>query len=667
MSNDRMHIGASWYPEMWPVEEWAADVDRMKALGFNLVRVFEFAWRRFEPREGEYEFEWAKVVLDLCHQAGINVIVGTPTAAPPAWVTTKYPEVLGTKPGGVRQTHGKRKHYNHHSAKYRDLSAKIVEQMCRAFADHPAVMGWQIDNEMSGYDYGDETLRRFHEWLADRYGSIDNLNETWGLNFWSQWYDSFDQVPLVTARVGTTEVPERHHPSLIMAIARFQNDGWTEFIAAQCEIIRKHTDRPITSNMTDSPGMHWYRHNKLLDRVGHSLYKDLDHYKWNLRSFDRMRAEKDKPYWFLETAPNWSGGGRMWNIHHSGDGVRAVTWMSAMLGGDLICYWQWRQHWAGQEMNHGTHVTATGKWRPGKEAWTKIAAEWAEQSDWLLANPPAQAPVALMESNLAAWCWSIDPLDNDMVYRDNFRDAFHLPLAEQHIWRDIIDPSADLSRYKVLLMPLMPIVPEELKRRLVPWVEAGGRLLLGPVTGTRTEEFTTWTDREFGGLEELMGGRSAVRFPAIWVEDRISVDFDDASASRTRAWCEGFEADAAETIASYSGGYGDGAAAVLHNRVGDGSVITLGCLLDRDCLLRTLGRLLDAAGVEPVAGGSPDVLVVPRGGTWDAPAGYAVLNYTERPQSVTLPAGGTDRLTGRAIDPEINLQPLEAMLIEVGR
>ena len=206
-NDSQLTIGASWYPEMWPEAEWKKDLMRMNELGFNILRAFEFAWHKLEPAEGQYDFDWAIRLLDLCHEHGVQVMVGTPTAAPPAWLTSTYPEVLGTDEDGKRKAHGQRKHFNHHSRLYREYSDKIVKKMVEAFAGHPALHSWQIDNEMSGFDYGSETLEHFHAWLEARYGTVENLNQKWGLEFWSQAYNRFDQVPLVVSKVGSIQTP----------------------------------------------------------------------------------------------------------------------------------------------------------------------------------------------------------------------------------------------------------------------------------------------------------------------------------------------------------------------------------------------------------------------------------------------------------------------------
>ncbi len=661
-----LKIGASWYPEMWPEEEWAADVARMRSLGFNVVRLFEFAWHRFEPQAGVYDFTWARRLLDLLHANGIAAMIGTPTAAPPAWLTSAHPEVLGTRADGRRQQHGKRKHYNHHSRLYRQLSAALIEALCQALADHPAIHSWQIDNEMSGFDYGPETTALFHAWLAQRYGTIDQLNAAWGLEFWSQAYDSFEQVPLCTAEVGSIEVPERHHPSLIMAIARFQNEAWTSFITEQCAIIRRHSRQPITTNMVGLVGaMDWFAHNREMDVVGASMYADRRYYHYNLARFDRLRAEKGyRPYWLLETAPNWSGGGRTFNIHYDERGVRLFSWLSVILGGEMVLYWQWREHWAGQEMLHGTCVTATGRWRPNREAWTRLAADFAAHGAWLAAHPPQQARLAVVMSSQASWAFSVDPSDDDMHYPNRFRDHVYLPLVQAQLWRDVIGEDADLAPYQVLCLPLLPIIRPQLRERLEAWVAAGGTLILGPLSGIRTPEFTIPTDQEFGGLERLIGATSALRFTVQWVEDRVQVVFDDQRRSPTKTLCEAYEPTGATVMARYQGGYGDGLPAVLDHRFGDGRVITIGGILDDQTWAGIVTQACQDAGLQAIAEAPPQVVIVPRVDDNGRVAGHAIANLSEEPQTITLPAPGRDLLSGHSIPATTTIQGFDVLLVQ---
>jgi beta-galactosidase GanA len=264
-----------------------------------------------------------------------------------------------------------------------------------------------------------------------------------------------------------------------------------------------------------------------------------------------------------------------------------------------------------------------------------------------------------------AWAFSIDPVDDDGRYDVRWRDDYHVPLMESHWWRDVIGPGAELSSYKVVLMPLMPVVSASLRERLRTFVEAGGCLLLGPMTGYRSEEFTAFTDHEFGGLEPLMGGESSVRFTSHWVEKSVPLKFE-SEAAEVKGFCEGFAPTTAQVLARYAGGYGDGHAGVLMNRVGKGVVITLGCRSSQATYLKLVSMLANHHAIAPVASGSTSVTVVPLSRDGKSISGYGLVNLSESAQSVTLPVGGVDHLSGEAVSTSVAMAPLQVRLVSTG-
>jgi beta-galactosidase GanA len=658
-----LHVGAAWYPECWPEDQWRADVDRMKELGVNCVRLFESAWHRLEPREWEHDFEWANRALDMLKEADIGVVLATPTAAPPAWLVTKYPEVLATRPDGRRLAHGRRRHYSPVSARYREFCARIVDQMVHAFRGHDAVVGWQVDNELGGADYGPEARRAFHAWLHERFGHVDDLNKAWGLEFWSQAYEYFEQIPVpAIGDVGRAPVPDdlRHHPSLMLAFQRFLNDQWSGFVQTQCEVIRAGFDKPVSTNMTPNWAMNYFRQNHLMDRVAMTLdAPDLMH-------LDRMRAEKPGvPFWLLQTRA-------------SADSAPLTAWLATLAGAEMTLFHPWRQNWSGQDMSTPGIVNATGQWGPQKPPIEKAFAQLKDHAQFLADNPPVEARVAVVMSNESAWAFSIDPPEPNFNYEQVWRDEFYAPVARQHYWRDVIDQNADFCPYHVLLVPLVPVLFPPTKERLKEWVEGGGCLLVGPLTGHRNEEFTAWTDQALGGLEDLLGATCTGAFPVqpgtklVWGDTPPEGDTPaegDAAANEVptsdpRGLGHGFTPAAARPLARYRGGHGDGQSAILMHKLGQGSVITLGCRVDPDTYLDLVHTLCELAKVEPLAKGSPDVIVLPRMKPDASIAAYGLVNPTDQPQKIQLPHPGTDRLTGRTVGPELDIAPHEVLLIE---
>jgi beta-galactosidase len=411
--------------------------------------------------------------------------------------------------------------------------------------------------------------------------------------------------------------------------------------------------------------MDWDSHFKLMDRAGISCYADLDHTAHNTCKMDRLRSTKTAPYWVLETAPNWSGGGPIWNIHHSADGVRVFSWLSILLGGSMVLYWQWRSHWAGQEMQHGTCVSATGQWMPGKETWKNLADEFHRHGEWLQQNPAARGPIAIMTDCRSSWLFSIDPIDPGNRYDKRVREDYYLPLRDAHYGRDIIHPDTPLEDYKVILCPHLPILSEQTRQRLCAWVEGGGRLLLGPLTGTRTDEMTAWTGQTFGGLETLMGAEGSIRFTPHWVEESITVRFKSGVQCHPRIWCEGFAAvEGTEVLARYEGGYGDGHAAVVSRVLGEGRVISVGCPLDENCLMSLVSELADEVGVKPLIDAPAGVMACPRVNSSGALSGMGIVNTSQQVQTLGLPAAGFNLLKNQSVDQAYTLEPLEVALVQ---
>ena len=639
-TTSQLPLGASWYPEVWPEDQWALDVARMKEVGVTVVRLFEYAWHRLEPREWEYDFEWANRVLNLLQENNLKAVIATPTAAPPAWLTSKYPEVLGTDIQG-RRGRGGRHQYSPVSTRYREFCTRIVDQMVHSFRGHDAILAWQIDSGIDGSEAGGEARRLFHVWLHERFGHIDQLNKSWGTELWSQAFEYFEQVP------GPTSGGGGGHPSLLLAYQRFINDQWGAFIQAQCETIRAGFDSPITLNMPcGSNQMNWFRLNHLVDRVG-VTFDDVIQVAQTLPYFDRLRAEKPGVSYYLLGAPTNR------NAH-------ALGWLAVLAGGDMVLLDHWRTDWAGREMGRGGVVTATGKWTPAKAPLERLAREAAEQGPWLETHPPVEARLAIVVSHESGWAFSIDPATSGEFegYRGTWYREFYAPLAGEHYWRDVIDQTADFCPYHVIIMPLVPMVFRPTKERVKQWVEEGGHLLLGPWTGHRTEELTAWTDQEFGGLEELMGAAWSHEVAA---DTAIRFSDDAHRAGRTRGRGYALTPTTAQVIASYD----DGSVAALVNQVGEGSVLTLGARVDEASYLHLVRLLCERENIRPLATGSRHIAILPAMNPDTSIAAYGLVNLSDAEQTITLPEAGKDRLTGEEHARDVTLAPREVKLIEL--
>src|SRR5438477_7706992 len=226
-------LGAAWYPQQRPESRWGEDLTLMQQAGVHMVRVGEFAWSRMEPEEGQYDLDWLDHAVTAAAKHGIYTVLGTPTAAPPAWLTQKYPETLRIDEEGHRAEHGNRQQFNFANTKYREMARRIAEQMAKRFGHNPFVLGWQIDNEYADVSFDSNTKAQFQQWLKTRYGTLGNLNSRWTTAYWSETIFNWDQIPIQT-RPG--------NPGLLLSWKRFVSDTWRSYEKNQIEVIRTNSD-----------------------------------------------------------------------------------------------------------------------------------------------------------------------------------------------------------------------------------------------------------------------------------------------------------------------------------------------------------------------------------------------------------------------------------------
>ena len=327
----RLHIGAAYYPEHWPEERWPEDIGLMRALGLSVVRMGEFAWSTFEPAEGQFDFEWLERALVLLAEAGIAAVLGTPTAAPPAWLTTAYPDTLAVDEYGRRAQHGNRCHYCVTSPEYHAAVRRIVEALGERFGGHSNVIGWQLDNEYNRVCYCERCRAQFQAFLAERYGSLEALNTRWSTRYWSQTYSAWEQIPLPIGG---------HNPGLLLEHKRFITECYRRFQGLQLATLRPHL-RPgvwVTHNfMGWYDGFDHYRLSEELDLASWDWYVGSGHNDplTSGAAHDLTRGFKRQNYWVMETQPgcvNWSA---VNNALNRGE-TRAMAWHAVAHGACLL-------------------------------------------------------------------------------------------------------------------------------------------------------------------------------------------------------------------------------------------------------------------------------------------------------------------------------------------
>jgi beta-galactosidase len=631
-------LGTAWYPEQWPEARWDADLALMQHSGVHMVRVAEFAWSRMEPEEGNYDFDWLDRAITAAAKHNIYTVIGTPTAAPPAWLTQKYPETLRMNADGRQDQHGNREQYNFGNPKYRELARKIAEHMARRFGHNPYVLGWQIDNEyeMASFDPG--TKAQFQLWLKARYGTLDNLNARWTTAYWSESYTSWDQIPI---QVGYG------NPGLLLNWMRFVSDTWRSYQKNQLEVLRANSDagKFITTNT-----MGWF------DGYDHyTVEQDLDLAAWddyvgeghldpvkNGFAHDLTRGFKQKNFWVMETQPgsvNWA------DINNSLDKgeVRAMAWHDVGHGADTVSYWQWRSALNGQEEYHGTLLGPDGAAVPLYAEVAQVGKEFEEAAP-VLAGTSVKSEVALLHSYESRWAinWQRHNKNYDPNVELSSYYAALRPIAQSI---DILPPTANLSSYKLVVAPGLNVLSDAAARNLADYVRAGGHLVLGQRSAMKDDDNGLQPDRQPGPLGELLGGRVEQYYALI---DPVPVN-GQWGTGESPFWAEllSTKSEDTEVLLRYgkSNGWLDGQPAAITRKVGKGRITYIGAWLDPQTMENAAKWMTTTSGVATPLPNTPNgVEVSVRQGAHGMV--FILVNLSKQSQTITLPTPLSDVLQG---------------------
>lgn len=609
---DRLTMGVCYYPEHWPENLWAEDLDRMLDTGISVIRIAEFAWNKIEPEEGRFEFGFFDRFLDLCEEKKMKVIFGTPTATPPAWLTEKYPEVLNGTKDGVLYRHGGRRHYNYNSPVYQEFCARIVEKEAEHYGKHPAIVGWQIDNELNCETcefYSEADSAAFRVFLKEKYGTLERLNDAWGTIFWNQTYTDWEEIYVPRTVLNNGINPHQH-----LDYFRFLSDSTISFCGMQAEIIRKYKkpEDYITTN-----GIFWNVDNHRMEKDCLDVYTfdsypsfafgldrdprtadDLNDRKWTMR-LNEVRSVC--PHFGIMEQQSGANG---WTTRMEGPAPRPgqlTLWamQSVAQGADYISFFRWRTCTVGTEIY----------WHGILDYDNRDNRKLAEVQDFYRKLKRIDAVCGA--ENVAAFAL-IKDYDNEW---DTEVDTWHRRVAEQsekeifiaselyHTPYDIVylqedSQVCDLSLYPAVIYPHPTIMDEKMARLLKEYVEQGGILVIGCRSGYKDRNGKCVMLPQPGLLQEITG--SDVR------------DFTFVSPAEEAVWASGGgkkiemplfndilePLEGAEILAVYENSYYAEKAAVTENKLGKGKALHFGSTFSRN----NLSWLFEYLGIkEPFA------------------------------------------------------------------
>src|SRR5579864_3166135 len=671
-------FGTDYYPDQTPETLWEQDAVAMAAAGITNVRIAEFAWALMEPQEGSFDFKWLERAVGILHAHQIAVILGTPSAAPPPWLTQKYPEVLMVNEHGVTLSPGTRRFTCPTNATYRRLSLAVATAMAHAFSSTPGVIGWQIDNEFtlgeSPRCYCRFCREGFQQWLQERYGALPPLNRAWGTVFWSQTYTDFAQIPVPLPSGAPV------NPGLALDYDRYQSHANVTFLDEQLTILRQLC--PTHFVTTNNVGV--------VDTINmRDLYRKLDFFSADnypgfisivmngsdsgtslgsdavapIVSFthDAARSVKDgQPFLVMEEQVGKSGQPffspqpepgqvRLWTfqaIAHGAMGINYFRWDTADFGAE--------EYWHGLLNHDRSHSPAFD------EVQRTIRELKSLGSDVL--NARYAAELALCFDPVSDWALAIQPGQPKLKYVSEVL-TWYGSIAASHAGVDIVDAAQDLSPYKILFAPVMYVVSQEQADKIREFVRRGGTFIAGFRLGVK-DEHSRIVDTSLPGLLRDVMGVTVLDYQPIYSEKQ-GVRFSKSLAGRDaecHLWADILDPGQAEVLATYTGNPHAGKAAITSHSFGGGKAIHLGAHLDPADLARVLLTLIATAGVKGALEVPAGIEVTRR--RTDHGTITFVLNHTNAPQSIQIAGASKELLTGATRSGTVSLEPYGVCVLQ---
>ncbi|MDO5423439.1 MAG: beta-galactosidase [Eubacteriales bacterium] len=646
---DRMRqfrFGADYYPEHWPRERWEQDARMMREMGLQVVRMAEFAWHKMEPEEGRFDFAWLDEAIEILGKQGIFTMLGTPTAAPPAWLIEKEPSILPVDSQGQRKGFGGRHHDCQSNESYRKHVRRIVTAMAEHYKGNPYVFAWQIDNEL-GNSHGDlcmcESCRRaFHGWLERKYKTIERLNEEWGTVFWSQTYDRFEQIP------APRQTPTVHNPSLLLDWKRFCSDLVIDFSHEQVKILREICPHQrITHNLmgfydkTD-----YFSYGEELDFASNDQYPYGYYFEapgqpsYEVAGcMDFIRSVKHQNFWMMEMQAGPTGGGVIGQAPRPGQ-LKLWTVQSIAHGADTILYFRWRtclfgteQFWHGILPHNGVPGRRYRELKQAIEQMTPVLED--------ISGVYTRGQAAFLFSYDQDWAIQIQPQHPELSYVEEIQ-KYYQAFYSHNVSVEFIREEDSFEAYPVLVAPLQYLMRPELEDKFLSYVSGGGILVLTMRTGVKNWNNVCMADRPLPGrLSEAVGAVIEDYDGLIWKDVKLSYKGTEGTA---RKWADILSLTTAKPLAVYESEFYKGQPAVSVNAYGKGKVYYLGTEPEQKILELFVGDLLEEAGISGYGQTPEGVELVMRKGQ---KADYLfALNHTEEACKIEEPEGFRSEKSG---------------------
>ncbi|MGN0635069.1 MAG: beta-galactosidase [Acutalibacteraceae bacterium] len=657
-------LGSSYYPEWWTESEWEEDFAKMEALGFNTVRMGEFAWSWYEPTEGNYNFAPMLRALDCAQKHHIKVVMGTTTAIAPPWLYKKYPEIKGGNIHG-HYDFGGRKGQCLSSEIFLEYAKKITKAQTEALGTHPAIVGWQLDNEpgFPFWDFDENCNIGFRKWLREKYGTIDALNKTWFTMLWSNVYNDFDeiQIPVNLSEGGWS-------PQVQLDYRRYFSFTFNRLLSMEAEYVRKNS--PGRFIYTNWPGANWsvncFDGEKYLDYAGWDNYVPQpfgDDYRIQLRasmehSFDR-RLSNGKNEFLVAEQKAYA------DADANAQVIAAQTWLNISHGAFGTFYFEWRTPNGSFEQGYDGILAKDKNYRPDTKPVFEKLAQDIRKIYPLIRDGRTRSDIAILYSYENSWGmqnWVVDGYYDDDFFNcyGGFKNALQTNI-------DVVGMQDDLSGYKIVVLPNHRITTAEEAEKIKAYVQNGGTVILDCEAGTRDENNQTRELLPPGLFAELCGCKV---FGSVSADDLrrhtgdSSVRFADGTVCAVHNTVHALTAQGAQTVAAYTSGRLSGTPAVTIHPYGKGFAILYGFSGNDIGFYEALAKDVQKRfHIQPLLSAEDGVIVSSR--TANGKEYIFAVNMKDAENAIYPVGKAVDLLSGKQAEGKYILAPYQTAVLQV--
>ena len=660
----RILYGGDYNPNQWPREVWDQDMAYFKDARINSATINVFSWAKIQPSEEEYAFDELDEIVDMLSRENFDIVLATSTAALPAWMFQKYPEVARVDYQGRRHVFGQRHNACPNSPVYQKYAKALASQLARRYGSNNHITCWHINNEYGGECYCENCAKAFRVWLKKKYRTIDALNEAWNLEFWGHTVYSWEEiVPPNALGDGMENGRDTAFAGLSVDYRRFTSDSILANFIMERDAVRGFSpDAVITTNLMGTyKGLDYFKWAKEMDIVSWDNYPSYDTpVSYTAMCHDLMRGLKDLPFMLMEQTPsqqNW----QPYNSLKRPGQMRAQSYQTMAHGADTIQFFQLRRSKGGCEKFHGAVIAHAGT------SDTRVFRE-VKQLGEELERLSGQIPGSVSEAQAGIifdWdnYWALEYTSGpscELTYVDQIH-RYYKYFYDNNISVNMIPWDADFSRYKLVVAPVLYMVKEGMQRALEKFVQNGGVLVTTFMSGIVDQSDNVHLGGYPGPLRALSG---------VWVEEidalaptqSNTVVFSDGSEFTCRMLCDLMHLEGAECLASYKSDFYAGTPAIAKRQFGSGSVYYLGTEMDPAGIAKVLRMAVSEAAVAPVIDTPTQLEVSCRRG--ENCTFYFIMNFKDEAQDIPgVFVGQTDLLTGTPIAPGTQREKYDVKIV----